>query len=184
MKQYTKDALASTLKELAQTKPLDKITVTELVEACDIKRQTFYYHFQDIYELIEWIFLTEALDAIDDKRTYDTWQDGIESILNYVEENKQFCINTYHSMGKEQLELALNSRLFDLLDFVVVEISKDRPISTISKQFIVKFYGFAFSGILLDWIRTGLKQKHETIAHNIITIMEGNLQRAILQEYE
>lgn len=184
MKQYTKDALASTLKELAKTKPIDKITVTELVEACDIKRQTFYYHFQDIYDLVSWIYLTEALKTIENKRSYSTWQEGLDSILQYVEDNKDFCINTYRSLGREHLELFLERVSNDLLGGVIDEITADHPIDDVSKNFIVKFYSFAFVGILLDWIRSNLKAPHQVISQNIVKIMEGNFQRAIQNTYE
>ena len=85
MKQYTKEALSGKLKEISKTKPIDKITVTELVEACDIKRQTFYYHFQDIYDLLSWIYRTEAMSAIQNKLSYSTWQERLEGILQYAQ---------------------------------------------------------------------------------------------------
>ena len=55
MSQTTKRALAQSLKHLMEQKPLEKITVVDISEDCGVNRQTFYYHFQDIYDLIEWI---------------------------------------------------------------------------------------------------------------------------------
>lgn len=60
MSQTTKRALAASLKKLLSDKPLDKITVTDIAEDCGVNRQTFYYHFQDIYDLVEWIYTSEA----------------------------------------------------------------------------------------------------------------------------
>ena len=54
MSQMTKRALVASLKELMAEKPLDKITVTDLTEHCGVNRMTFYYHFKDIYDLVEW----------------------------------------------------------------------------------------------------------------------------------
>ena len=68
MSQTTKKALAASLKQLLKEKPLDKITVTDLVEDCEVNRQTFYYHFQDIYDLIEWIYVSEAARILGDKK--------------------------------------------------------------------------------------------------------------------
>lgn len=68
----TKKAIALALKEVMKTKPLSKITVNEIAEECSINRQTFYYHFQDIQDLVEWICLTEADDAIEDNKNYET----------------------------------------------------------------------------------------------------------------
>ena len=74
MSQITKKALAGSLKKLSLEKPLDKITVTDIAEDCQVNRQTFYYHFQDIYDLVEWIYTSEVAVALGDKRTYDTWE--------------------------------------------------------------------------------------------------------------
>ena len=60
MSQTTKRALSASLKKLLAKKPLDKITVTDIAEDCEVGRQTFYYHFQDIYDLMEWTFTEET----------------------------------------------------------------------------------------------------------------------------
>lgn len=60
MSQITKRALAASLKKLLAEKALDRITVTDLTEDCGVNRQTFYYHFRDIYDLVEWIYTSEA----------------------------------------------------------------------------------------------------------------------------
>lgn len=54
MSQTTKRALAQSLKKLLQTKPLSKITINDIAEDCGVSRMTFYYHFADIYDLVEW----------------------------------------------------------------------------------------------------------------------------------
>lgn len=184
MKQYTKEALSSTLKELAKEKPINKITVTELVEACDIKRQTFYYHFQDIYDLLEWIYRTEAMKAIHSTYSFETWNEALDRILCYIQENKEFCINTYRSLAREYLQTFLNEILYKLLGTVIDEITVEKPIDDHARTFIIMFYSYAFSGILLNWIENDLAQPHTAIAHNIAEIMEGNFQRAIEKEYQ
>jgi AcrR family transcriptional regulator len=60
MSKYTKLALGESLKRLLQKKPLSKITITEIVEDCGLNRMTFYYHFKDIYELLEWVCVEDA----------------------------------------------------------------------------------------------------------------------------
>ena len=60
MTKMTKMALAAALKKLLEKKPLSKITVTDITRECEINRHTFYYHFRDIYDLIEWIYVNEA----------------------------------------------------------------------------------------------------------------------------
>lgn len=61
MSQTTKRALAQSLKKLLQTKPLSKITINDIAEDCGVSRMTFYYHFADIYDLVEWTCQEETV---------------------------------------------------------------------------------------------------------------------------
>ena len=63
--QQTKWALAAALKKLMAQKPLEKITISELTDLCHIKRQNFYYHFEDIYDLMRWMFQNEAVSLLE-----------------------------------------------------------------------------------------------------------------------
>ena len=90
MSQMTKRALVASLKELLAEKPLDKITVTDLTEHCGVNRMTFYYHFKDIYDLVEWACIENATRALAGQKTYDTWQQGFLQILQAVQRDKVF----------------------------------------------------------------------------------------------
>ena len=76
MSQITKRALEASLKKLLTKKPLDKITITDITEDCGINRMTFYYHFKDIYDLVEWVCVEDATRILGENKTYDTWQEG------------------------------------------------------------------------------------------------------------
>mgnify|MGYP003156090437 FL=1 len=84
MSQVTKRALEASLKNLLLKKPLDKITINDITEDCGINRMTFYYHFKDIYDLIEWCCVEDAKKALEGKKTYDTWQQGFLQIFERV----------------------------------------------------------------------------------------------------
>ena len=65
MSSSTKEALGAALKKMMAVKPIDKITVKDLVEICGVNRQTFYYHFDDGYDLLEWVFEADAENAVE-----------------------------------------------------------------------------------------------------------------------
>lgn len=175
----TKLALADSLKKLMQHRPLDKITVKDLVEDCGVNRQTFYYHFRDIYDLLGWIFQTEAYDAITDCQNYDTWQKGFLKVLQYVKDNSGFCLNAFRSMGREQLEFFLNNVTFALISSVMEELSEGVRIREEDKKFIDRFFTFAITGMLTDWMRSGMKTPPEALVQELSTLMEGQLIMAI-----
>ncbi|MEG0309086.1 MAG: TetR-like C-terminal domain-containing protein [Clostridium sp.] len=175
----TKKALATSLKNLMTKKSLQKITIKDIVIDCGVNRQTFYYYFQDIYDLLGWIYKTEAVGSISNCKTYDTWQQGFLKIFQYVINNKSFCMNTFNSMGREHLETFLEAEIFHLLIDVVEEVSKNSYLSSTEKEFIAKFYTFAFIGILTSWMKTGMKDSPESIIEKVERLVNGDIEKVI-----
>ena len=150
MTNATKLALEESLKHLLLKKPLDKITINDLTTDCGISRMTFYYHFKDIYDLVEWCCLEDARIALQGKKTSSTWHEGLLQIFDAVMENKPFILNVYRCVGREQIENYLFQLTCDLLMGVVTEKSKDIPITDEQKIFIADLYKYSFVGIMLD----------------------------------
>ena len=111
----TKLALEASLKNLLLKKPVDKITITDLTNDCGITRMAFYYHFKDIYDLVEWSCYEDASRALQGKKTYETWQEGLMQIFEAVMENKPFIMNVYHALSREQIENYLFRLTRDLI---------------------------------------------------------------------
>ena len=104
MQNATKYALEASLKKFLLKKPVDKITISDLTNDCGISRMSFYYHFKDIYDLVEWACFEDASQALQGKKTHDTWQDGLMQIFEAVRENKPFILNIYHALIRDQIE--------------------------------------------------------------------------------
>ena len=179
MSQVTKRALEASLKHLLLQKPLDKATIGDITEDCGINRMTFYYHFKDIYDLIEWSLLEDAKKALEGQRTYDTWQQGFLQIFEMVLDNKPFITNVYHSISREQVELYLYRLTYDLLFGVVEEQSAGMSVRAEDKQFIADFYKYAFVGIMLDWVRRDMQEDPQQIIDRLSTLLHGNIAQAL-----
>ena len=123
MSQVTKRALEQSLKNLLLKKPLTKITINDIAEDCGINRMTFYYHFKDIYDLVEWSCLEDARRALEEKKTHDTWQQGLLQIFEAVRQNKPFILNVYHCVDREQVERYLRPLVDHLILGVIDEQS-------------------------------------------------------------
>lgn len=179
MSQITKKALAASLKKLLSERPLDKITVIDIVNDCGVNRQTFYYHFQDIYDLLEWVYLHEATRALDGKKTYDTWQQGFYYIFEYVLNNREFVSNTYHSVSRDYLENFLYKETYSLIIGVIEEKAQGMQIRETDKDFIADFYKYAFVGLMLDWIRKGMKEDPSYIIEHLSILIQGDISKAL-----
>lgn len=179
MSKITKNALSASLKKLLLQKPFDKITVTDITEDCGLNRMTFYYHFQDIYDLLEWTCQEDARNYLKNKKTYDTWQEGYLNIFYGALENKEFILNVYHSVRREYIEQYLDRVVSDLLLGVVEERAANMTVREKDKLFIAKFYQFSFVGTMLKWIDTGMKEKPEYIVERTATLIHGSITRAL-----
>ncbi|HIS56812.1 MAG: TetR/AcrR family transcriptional regulator C-terminal domain-containing protein [Lachnospiraceae bacterium] len=179
MANKTKQELEQSLKHLLLQKPLDKITISDLTEDCGISRMAFYYHFRDIYDLVEWVCLEDAARALQGKKTYDTWQEGLLQIFEAVLENKPFILNVYHSVSREQIETYLFQLTYDLLRGVVEEKAAGVNISEEEKRFIADFYKYGFVGVMLDWIKKGMKDDYKDMAEKMSRTLQGNVANSI-----
>lgn len=179
MSNITKHALAESLKKLLLKKPLNKITINDLTTDCGISRMAFYYHFKDIYDLVEWACLEESRKALQGKKTYDTWQKGLLQIFEAVYENKPFIINAYNAISREQIENFLFQLTHDLIMSVVEEQARFTSLTQEQKSFIADFYKYSFVGIMLDWIRQGMKSDYTDIWKNMCITIHGNITNSI-----
>ena len=179
MSQITKRALEESLKKMLLKKPVNKITISDITEDCGINRMTFYYHFKDIYDLVEWSCVEDAARALDGKKTYDTWQQGFQQIFQAVLDNKPFVQNVYQSVNREQVETYLYSLTHNLLIGVIEEKAAGMQVRDEDKEFIADFFRFAFVGLMLDWIRNGMKKDPQQIIDRLSILIEGDITRAL-----
>ena len=179
MQNITKTALEASLKKLLLKKPLDKITVTDLTEHCGVNRMTFYYHFKDIYDLVEWACIESATRALAGQKTYDTWQEGLLQIFYAVRENKPFIMNVYHCVDRAQVEKYLTPLTDELLMGVIEEKSRGVQVRSEDKEFIARIFSYCFIGMMLDWIRDDMKEQPEIIVDKLALVLKDAVTNAI-----
>ena len=179
MSQVTKRALEQSLKNLLLKKPLTKITVSDIADDCGINRMTFYYHFKDIYDLVEWSCLEDAKRALDEKKTYDTWQQGLLQIFEAVQQNKPFILNVYRCVHREQVEKYLQSLVDELLIGVIEEKANGMTVRDEDKQFIAQAYGYMFIGLMLDWNKDNMREDPQQIVDRLNRLIKGSLSAAL-----
>ena len=99
MSQTTKRALEASLKKLLLQKPLNKITINDITEDCGVNRMTFYYHFKDIYDLVDWILVEDASKILEGRQSFETWNEAFLDILQRLQENKTLVPVSYTHLG-------------------------------------------------------------------------------------
>ena len=179
MSQVTKRALEQSLKNLLLKKPLTKITVGDITDDCGINRMTFYYHFKDIYDLVEWSCLEDAKRALEEKKTYDTWQQGLLQIFKAVQENKPYILNVYRCVHREQVEKYLQPLVDQLLLNVINEEAVGITVRDEDKQFIAQVYSYMFIGLMLDWIKDDMREDPQQIVEKFSKLIKGSVSVAL-----
>ena len=179
MSEVTKRALEQSLKNLLLKKPLTKITINDITEDCGINRMTFYYHFKDIYDLVEWSCLEDARKALEEKKTHDTWQEGFLNIFEAVLANKPFIMNVYRCVDREQVEKYLKPLTDGLIMGVIDEQSTGITVRDEDKEFIARIYSYVFIGIMLDWIKGDMKEDPRLIIDKLALLIKDSVSDAL-----
>ncbi len=179
MSQVTKRALEQSLKNLLLKKPLTKITINDIADDCGMNRMTFYYHFKDIYDLVEWSCLEDAKKALEEKKTHDTWQEGFLNIFEAVLANKPFIMNVYHCVDREQVEKYLKPLTDNLILGVINEQAGSFTVREEDKEFIARVYSYIFIGIMLDWIKEDMRADPKQIVDRLAILIRDSLSEAL-----
>ncbi|MCT3400011.1 TetR/AcrR family transcriptional regulator [Lentilactobacillus hilgardii] len=173
----TKIKLGGTLKSLMMTTPVDKITIDMLTQKADLTRNTFYYHFEDIYSLLEWVYKQDLLSNINAYTKIEDWKVAYRLILNYIEDNKTFCMNTFHSVARDLLENFLYSVASDLVGKVIIH--SDRNVSKKLTESIQDFYGWALVMQVVQWLFNDLKESKADVIQRASIMLTGGIDNAI-----
>lgn len=174
-----KEKIADVLREMLNETKLENITVKALCERAQISRQTFYYHFHDIYDVVEWIFLSEAETILAAFDTFDDWQYVYMLIMKWLENHKTLVLNCYRSVQREYIETFIDRILYRYIFHMVNAEAKDARISESQKAFIARFFTLALTGISLDWIGRGMKDDPNELVGQVYILLEGDFHKAI-----
>lgn len=145
----TKKALAQSLKDLMKTEPLEKISIGEICEKCGLNRKSFYYHFEDKYDLVNWIFDSEFLTVAATKVYTKKW-DGIEDLCRYLYENKCFYKKALKVDDLNSFTNHLKTIIQPLLKIRLEEAMGGKGVTKFQLNFYTDAFIFTISRWLLD----------------------------------
>ncbi len=171
----TRQALAAALKELMAQKPVDKITIQDLTERCGIRRQNFYCHFADIYDLMRWMFQEEAVSLLEQHEGTLLWQEGLLQLFRYLEENRAVCTCALRSVGREHLRRFFQSDIYAIIHRTVEQIGAEIGAERVPRSdidLVTHFYVVALSGMVESWLLGELAHTPE----ELITFADQLLQ--------
>lgn len=146
----TKQALAASMKELMSEMPMNKINIGDIVGRCNMNRQSFYYHFKDKYDLVNWIYYTEFIEKIKDNLSVSSW-DLLESICEFFYDNKIFYTNAFKVTGQNSFPEYFIEVIHPILLIYVNDIFKNNK----NNEFYATFFADAIRVSISRWLLEG-----------------------------
>ena len=176
MASSTKKALADALKKMMALKPIDKITVNDLVETCGVSRQTFYYHFNDVYDLLEWVFEEDANANLPREVVYDNWKHDVTLWFKYLYENSSFALNVYNSNSRLYMLRYIKGRLYACIRSFSEIVAEGREIDRADFEFIVEFYSNIVVGLISQWMDQGMVLPKEITTEKVLKVLDNSIE--------
>lgn len=146
----TKQALANSLKKIMEEKSLSKISIKDIVEKCDMNRKSFYYHFKDKYDLVNWIYYTEFVTNIQEDDIESEWS-MIEKICDFLYKNKSFYRNALQIRGQNSFYEYFGEVLTPIISIQFEEIFDEGD----NKEFYINFFTDAIRTSITRWMLEG-----------------------------
>jgi probable dihydroxyacetone kinase regulator len=177
----TKKAIAAGMKELTRKKSFEKITVSDITEICGLNRQTFYYHFQDKFELVDWIYYNEAIALIVNDLNYDNWDSKVQKLLEKLKEEDYFYINTLKASVENEFREYLFKVTVELLRDIISTITINEKANEEDIRFVAEFYAFGLVGVIISWAQRGMKETPDYLTAQLKNLVYGTEKYATLR---
>lgn len=174
----TKGAIMSTFEEMLSEMTFDKITVSALVKRSGISPNTFYYHYQDKFALLnEWFGMKLRDIRRDDD--FASWQNKIKIFFYMCRDNPKLIHHVVDSISREQLE----HYIFEITDVVFLSYVRTKTegqgVSDARAREIARFYTYAFVGFFLEFIWDDMKDDIEERVDNLSKLFDSFIESAV-----
>ena len=168
-------------KALLEEYPMDQIRVTEICRQAGMKRQTFYYHFASIEDLMTAIIYDELSEEAERFCHYETWVEGYVAILEYCKKNKSWLLNIFNSDCREAFLEAAYEFGAKTIRRGISDCARDHQIvvSQEDREFMLNFYMSVFMDILKRFFASGMEEDPRKIGEKCNKMMYHSIRKSI-----
>lgn len=178
----TKRELAESLKRLTAKQLFEHVTVGDIVRECGVNRQTFYYHFSDKYELLDWIYYNETFVPLTADISFGNWDEKLYDLLRTMRENRAFYMNTI-KCSDNFFEEYLLKMLTTLFETAVEDLDTRKQLTPEKKRLASKVFAYGLTGVVIEWAMGGMKTDEKMIAENMKELVD-NIERLSYYIYQ
>lgn len=175
----TKRELAAALKKMMSVKPIDRITVKDIVEICGVNRQTFYYHFDDVYDLMEWIFEEDANHILPDSVDGESWKQDVMRWINHLKSNSVFVLNIYNSNSRLRMLRFIKNKATEYVRMYTELVSAGINIDRQDYEFVVEFCADAIVALSSRWFDKGMELPEGLNEERFLALLDNSVENLL-----
>lgn len=174
----TKKTLSESLKNAMRKKPFSKITVKDITEECNLNRNTFYYHFEDVYALLRWTLDHEAIQVVQKFNLLTDYEGAISFAVDYLGKNELILNCALDSIGRKELKRLFFKEFCDIVCSILTEAQTQHHVTLNEdyKVFLINFYTEAMAGVMIQWIT----KEYTTSKEELITYLSNTVKYSLL----
>ena len=182
MAKHTRGAIIDSFWTLLREKSLDKITVKVVIEAAEINRNTFYYHFEDLYALLDTIFREEAERYRADINDNSTFYEEYITAAAVFMDNRDAIIHVYNSKSRDVLSKYMKAASDHFVSRFVKQAAQETGLSDDGISYITNFYSYAIVGITMQWVENGMPEYRENLLRTVSESFEATID-VMIKDY-
>lgn len=182
MANLTRKAILATFDEMVSEMSFDKITVSALVKRAEISSNTFYYHYRDIYDLLD-DYLLEHLDKVLGADTdWNNWTKPVKDMLYYMKDHQRQVYHILNSLSRQRLEEFAFIRIQPRFQTIARTVTAGHPLNDDQLRIIAKIYCYTFLGFLLEFIRDHMEDGIEASV-NLLSDSFNDMAQSYIQRH-
>lgn len=185
MASFTKFAILKVFGDLAASRPVDKITVKDITDQCGISRNTFYYHYQDIYQVLK-AYVQYSAEHVIELMVEDEGEDGKAGLkeIRYLEANRELLYNLYRSAANEEVRNCLQSASQIIFDRLIESVSQGMEVQAEDKKILSAVCQYTVRGIMTSWMEEDGMLNGETLEQVLVRLdylFKGAIREALMR---
>lgn len=179
MANFTEKAIKHAFIELLEEHPLTEITVKSIVEKCEINRNTFYYHFDGLPELIEDIVHDEAENIIGKYSNINTISECFDAIVDFASHEKRAIMHIFKSVNRDVFEFHLMRVSEYFVRLYINSVIGESVIPEENREDLVGYYRCVCFGLIICWLSEGMKNDQVETFRRLLTMQIDNNKEII-----
>ena len=169
--ELTKKRIAASFKKLMEVKPFDSITVSDITSDCGLNRLTFYYHFEDKYALLNWIYNNEIILTFKNNLNQISWTENLQEVLEINIRDRNYYRNALAYDNKE-FRRYMHEAVINLFTDIINDWVGEQYIDQEDSRFVSKIFAYGVVGMVVEWVENDMPESPERMVEYIRNLSE------------